>query len=356
MPSVWTNPDGMSWIEALTDESKVERHACLSPTWSETAWFSDYVLPMGHASDGHAVMSQETHAARWIGFRQPVLRVFLEDQGKQFSSTYEAQREAGLGEVWEGDEFWIELSWGGGPDGLRGIRKYFESPYRAGEKLLIGEYYRWIFENSVPGLPEAAAREGLTPYAYMRKYGAFLVEENVYLSHEQAAKEQDLQGAEVDPVTKGVRKKGSAVGVEIDNKTSVGFPTPSRKLEFYSGTLKDWGWPEYVIPTYIKRHVHQDNIDVAKGEMLLLPTFRLPTLIHSRSGNAKWLYEISHKNPVWMHPADAERVRIATGALVRLPTASGHFVDRIWITEGIRPGVVACSHHLGRWRLQEGAV
>src|SRR5438034_5803124 len=28
---VWTNPDGMSWIEMLTDEAKVERHACLTP-------------------------------------------------------------------------------------------------------------------------------------------------------------------------------------------------------------------------------------------------------------------------------------------------------------------------------------
>jgi len=35
----------------LTDEAKVERHACLTPIWSETAWFSEYVLPMGHASE-----------------------------------------------------------------------------------------------------------------------------------------------------------------------------------------------------------------------------------------------------------------------------------------------------------------
>jgi len=55
---VWTNPDGMSWIEMLSDESKVERHACLTPTWSETAWFADYVLPMGHASERHDLMSQ----------------------------------------------------------------------------------------------------------------------------------------------------------------------------------------------------------------------------------------------------------------------------------------------------------
>ena len=70
---VWTNPDGMSWIEMLSDESKVERHACLTPTWSETAWFADYVLPMGHGSERHDLMSQETQAARWIGFRQPIL-------------------------------------------------------------------------------------------------------------------------------------------------------------------------------------------------------------------------------------------------------------------------------------------
>jgi anaerobic selenocysteine-containing dehydrogenase len=48
----------MSWIETLRDESKVERHACLTPTWSETAWFADYVLPMGHASERHDLLTK----------------------------------------------------------------------------------------------------------------------------------------------------------------------------------------------------------------------------------------------------------------------------------------------------------
>jgi anaerobic selenocysteine-containing dehydrogenase len=350
---LWTNPDGMSWLEALSDESKIERHACLSPTWSETALFADYVLPMGHASERHDLMSQETHAARWIGFRQPVLRVALESQGGEFNFTYEAHREAGLGEVWEEDEFWIELSWRLDPDGSLGIRKYFESPYRPGEKLRIGEYYRWIFENSVPGLPAVAAKEGLSPYDYMRKYGAFLVEESSYGAHEQPLPDKALEGTKVDTASRIIHKQGTPVGVEIDGQPYTGFPTQSRKLEFYSKTLKDWKWPEFAIPTYARSHVHQDNIDAAKGEMLLLPTFRLPTLVHSRSGNSKWLYEISHKNPVWLHPSDANRMGVATGDLVRVATSIGHFVDRVWITEAIRPGVVACSHHLGRWRLQE---
>ncbi|HKV38550.1 MAG TPA: molybdopterin-dependent oxidoreductase [Blastocatellia bacterium] len=352
---VWTNPDGMSWIEALTDESKVERHACLTPTWSETAWFSDYVLPMGHASERHDLMSQETHAARWIGFRQPVLRVALERQGRKFNTTYEAHREAGLGEVWEEDEFWIELSWRVDPDGALGIRKFFESPYRPGEKLRVEEYYRWIFENSVPGLPEAAAKEGLTPLDYMRKYGSFLVSENVYGSHETVLQEQELKGCTADPVTRVISEGLTPIGVEIDGTVYRGFPTPSRKLEFYSKTLKDWKWPEYAIPTYIKSHVHRDHFDLNRNEMLLLPTFRLPTLVHTRSGNSKWLYEISHRNPVWLHPQDAARLKVSDGDLIKVQTAIGYFVDKVWITEGIRPGVIACSHHLGRWRLSEGS-
>lgn len=41
---------------------------------------------------------------------------------------------------------------------------------------------------------------------------------------------------------------------------------------------------------------------------------------------------------------------MATGDLVRVETEIGHFVLRSWVTEGIRPGVVACSHHMGRWK------
>jgi hypothetical protein len=37
---------------------------------------------------------------------------------------------------------------------------------------------------------------------------------------------------------------------------------------------------------------------------------------------------------------------------VRVTSRIGWYVNRAWVTEGIRPGVVACSHHLGRWKLR----
>ncbi len=360
---MWINPDGFMWLKALRDEAKIKCHVALTPTWNESAWFADYVLPMGHAGERHDLMSQETHSGQWIAFRQPVRRVALEKLGQKVNFTYEANP----GEVWEENEFWIELSARMDPDGSLGIRQWFESPYRAGEIITVAEYYQWIFENSVPGLPEAAAAQNLTPLEYMRKYGAFEIKATNYTPYEKEIAEIGDQKLKtnsqftihnsqfvIDQASR-IYKDGSPIGVVVDGQAKVGIGTPSRKLEFFSPTLHAWGWPEreYTIPWPLKSHVHPDNINREKGEMLLLPNFRLPTLIHTRSANAKWLYEISHKNPVWMHPSDAQRLDAKTGDLIRVETEIGYFVDRVWVTEGIKPGVIAMSHHLGRWRLQD---
>src|SRR5262249_60220948 len=121
-----------------------------------------------------------------------------------------------------------------------------------------------------------------------------------------------------------------------------GFPPPSGRLELFSPTLVEWGWPEHALPGYVHSHVHPERLDAARGEFVLLPTFRLPNLIHSRSANSKWLVEISHRNPVWMSTRDAARLGLQTDDLVRVETEIGHFVDRLWVPEGVRPGVVCC--------------
>lgn len=360
---VWTNPDGFSWIEVLRDEKLIGLHAAMTPTWSETAWYADYVLPMGHSSERHDLMSQESYAGQWIGFRQPVLRVYREKLGQKTEHTYETNP----GEVWEEDEFWIELSWAIDPDGSMGIRQWFESPYQPGRKITVDEYYGWMFENSVPGLPEAARREGLTPLAYMRKYGVFEVTKDVYRLNEKPVAEVDL--AEASTAQNGVlTKNGKSVGVVVDGKPVVGYNTPSRKLEIFSRTLVDWKWPEFALPEYYRSHIHRvaDEFDPkympsvdwpehAHGDVYtLLPIFRLPTLIHTRSGNSKALYEIAHKNPLWVNPVDARKLGgVRTGDLLKVHTEIGYFVLHAWVTEGLAPGVVACSHHLGRWRVNK---
>ena len=346
---LWTNPDGFSWMEVLQDKEKIGLHVALTPTWSETAWFADYILPMGLGTERHDTMSQETHAGQWLGFRQPVVRVAREKRGEHISATYEANP----GEVWEESEFWVALSWRIDPDGSLGIRRYFESPVRPGQPITMDEYYGWMFEHSVPGLPAAAAQEQLTPLAYMRKYGVFRVSDKSY----SRAFERPLDAAELENTIRDgsgetILRDGKAVGVVVDGVARAGLETPSRRLEFHSPTMVEWGWPEHAIPRYVPGHVHWRDLKRSEGEFDLLPNFRLPTLIHTRSP-VKWLYEISHSNPLWISTEDARRYAICTGDLVKVRTQIGFFVTRAWVTEGIRPGVLGMSHHLGRWRLHE---
>ena len=362
---VWTNPDGFSWIEMLLDERKVGCYVALTPTWNETSFFADYILPMGHASERHDTFSYEQYDGQWIGFRQPVLKVARERMGGR---VYDS-REINPGEVWEENEFYIDLSWRIDPDGSLGIRQHFESKLYPGNKLTVEEYYSWMFENSVPGLPEKAAAEGLSPLGYMQRYGAFEIRNGVgqVFAEEVPAEELDdlaiTQTGRVytrmsKPVASNIVPTGDPapdddgrrpVGVTVDGVVRRGFPTPSGRLEFYSTTLADWGWKDYALPTYIKSHVHPDNL--SENQFPLISTFRLPVQIHTRSANSKWLDEIAHTNPVWIHPTDADRLAVRDGDLVRVNTDLGYFVAKAWITEGIRPGVVACSHHMGRWRI-----
>jgi anaerobic selenocysteine-containing dehydrogenase len=364
---VWTNPDGFSWIEVLTDENLIGCHVALTPVWNETSYFADYILPMGLGPERHDIHSYETHDAQWLGFRQPVMRAARRRQGDDVTDT----REVNPGEVWEENEFWMELTWRIDGDGSLGIRQFVESKQKPGTRLGVDEYYGWLFENSVPGLPEAAAKEDLTPLEFMRRYGAFEITKKTGALYEQEvppAELDDLREDELGRVFTRAAKPASPnvvpvpspdgdadgrrlAGVRVDGEIKRGFPTPSGKLEFFSRTLSDWGWGECAIPTYILGHTHPENL--ASDQTILISTFRLPVQIHTRSANAKWLNEIAHTNPLWLHTTHAAKLGVRTGDLVRVETEIGYFVVRAWVTEGIKPGIVACSHHMGRWRVHE---
>ena len=241
---LWTNPDGFSWIETLTNEDLIGLHVALTPTWSETAYFADYILPMGLASERHDTHSYETHDAQWLGFRQPVLRAAQERLGKTITDT----RQVNPGAVWEENEFWIEVSWRIDPDGALGIRKFFESKQRPGERLSVDEYYSHIFTYSVPGLPERAAAENFTPLAYMKRYGAVEVQRHIGPVHEQPVPDAELEDTRTDMIgrvfTRGAKSAGPnivpqptpdgdtdgrrLVGIDLDGTIVRGFPGSNR--------------------------------------------------------------------------------------------------------------------------------
>ena len=264
-------------------------------------------------------------------------------------------RQVNPGEVWEENEFWIELSWRIDPDGSLGIRRHHESRARPGEKLTVEEYYGWMFENSVPGLPERAAAEGLTPLEWMRRYGAFEISSGLGALHEKPVAAGAVGEIVVDgsgraytsapePPDPNIVPTGTPgpdahgrrpIGVEVDGALLHGFPTPSGRLEFYSSTLAAWGWPNTPCPATSRAMFTGQPGRGPNGAAFHLPA--ADTDPHTL-GQRKWLDELAHTNPVWIHPLRRGPPRMAhTGDLVRVETDIGYFVAKAWVTEGSGP-------------------
>jgi len=394
---VWINPDGFRWIEALKDETKIELSMNLSPTWSETNWYCDYILPTGLAGERHDQHSEATMPARWLSFRQPALRVALEKMGWEpkdpTRGTLEAHMAAGLGEIWEEVEFWANImTHYVDPDGSLGVRKHWASKEDPTRAVTIAEWYQAAFDN-LPNLKSAASANEkykgskYPNYELMRDMGTWLEEDNIYKPQEREVKkvgdvyhvhgheykesevEKDEYGAlMVEDHVYGGKK---AIGLEADGEIVQGFHTLSKKAEFFSEWFAEWKWPEYAIPIYPKTkeerkkmvhivtQVHHDFME-KDNDFALNTVFRLSYNIHTRSVNSKHLMEISQNhNPVWINTADAKRLNIKQGDAIKVTISdtvsgleSGYFIAMAVPTEATMPGVLANSHHAGRWKLK----
>jgi len=393
---VWINPDGFRWIDILRDEKKVEMSMNLSPTWSETNWFCDYVLPVGLAGERHDQHSEPSRPERWTSFRQPAIRVALEKMGwipkDPTRATLEAHMKAGLGEIWEENEFFMNLLHGyADPDGKLGIRNYWASKKDPSRCVTISEWYDAGFRK-LPRLTKVAKEKypgsEFPCYEYMRDHGTWTEETNIFKPQERLMKEDlanntisshghEYKANEVKKDEFGTLKvehhgKTKSVGVEINGKKHEGFATPSKKYDVYCDWFgNDWKWPEYAMAFYprnkeerekyihVVSQVHHDHME-KDNEFALNTIFRLSYNIHTRSVNSKHLMEISQNhNPVWIHTSDAQRLGIESGDAIKVKIVdtvseleSGYFIAMAIPTEGTKPGVLANSHHAGRWRVK----
>jgi anaerobic selenocysteine-containing dehydrogenase len=416
---VWINPDGFRWIDTIKDESKMELTFNLSPVWSETNWYVDYILPVGLAGERHDQHSEATMPARWTSFRQPVMRVALEKMGwkpkNPNRATLEAHIKAGLGEVWEENEFWFDMVVNYiDPKGdlfldkakTKTVKSMWESKKNPGKPVTIAEWYDAAFGDNLPNLKATATSDEryknseFPVYEYMRDHGAWQEENKIYhaqekkvkidgehlISHGHKYKKEDLIHDKKTGVIYAKDHHGDGkykdnnkpVAIEIDGEVMEGFATLTKKLDFFCEWLADdWKWPEYAIPIYprseeekkemvhITSHVNHMYMDQSKNEYALNTVFRLPYNIHTRSANSKHLMEISQNHdPIWIATGDAKRQGFKRGDAIRVRIVdslvkdengnemeSGYFVAMAVPTEGVLPGTLACSHHGGRWKL-----
>ncbi len=137
------------------------------------------------------------------------------------------------------------------------------------------------------------------------------------------------------------------VGQKIGNKVYQVFKpdavNKSGYFELYSELLKIKGWPP--LPTFMAIPEHQNM----GSDDLILTTYKVPVMTHSRTANCKWLSEIYHDNPAKINTATAKKLGIKDGARIKIKSTVGEFKTTAMVTESIVPGVVAVSHHRGHW-------
>jgi anaerobic selenocysteine-containing dehydrogenase len=123
------------------------------------------------------------------------------------------------------------------------------------------------------------------------------------------------------------------------NFEKAGFRTASRRLEINLEKLT-----ELAAPHAGKITAQSD----AKIEELLLVTFS-KNIMSSQLANCKYLAEIVHDNPLWIHPVTAEKLGIKNGDRVKLQTSVGEIETKVRVTQSIHPQAVALARDFGHW-------
>jgi len=123
-----------------------------------------------------------------------------------------------------------------------------------------------------------------------------------------------------------------------------GFGTPSGKIEIYSNTLKEAGYPP--LPTYIEpAESPYSKPEFAKEFPLILITgARQLEYIHSQGRNIVPLRKDAPFPELEMHPSVAEKYRVSQGEMVWLETKRGRIKVEAKITENIMPKVLSLPH------------
>ncbi|MFH1141928.1 MAG: molybdopterin-dependent oxidoreductase [Chloroflexota bacterium] len=149
------------------------------------------------------------------------------------------------------------------------------------------------------------------------------------------------------------------------------FDTPSKKFEFYSGTLKS---------LFEGKKVTDKELSVyrikARGDLLYVPHYEDPTFIgdtarfplvlityknalnqEGRSQNAPWaqemylapLYGEGWTNFAEINPDTAKRFGITDGAIINVESEVGKIQAKAKLSDGIHPDVVAMCYGQGHW-------
>ncbi len=345
-PMTW--PEGRTTaVEVLRDEKLLRFHACSDIIYSEMAHYADLILP------------DATYLERW---------------GMDIRNNLELQHYAMLrqpmvappGEALSFPEVLFNVGRRLGPAQAR----YFA----------FGTHEDYV-RVQCSKLPTTGpdGRRFADGFSYMKHYGVHVdtSQPKAYEVFRRKLGAAQLEGARVDEASGCIVKadkpggKERAIGLMVGGEALRGFATPSRRFEIHApevakvaaaAGMRDDGMPSFRPVPGLAR---------LAADRFVLTTFKWNVHTQGRTASQKYLAEIVHDNPMWMHPRTAARIGVKSGDLVELTTyrpRSGSDGDRafkaaagagdevvgrarirVFVTEGIHPKVLAVSNSVG-WR------
>ena len=354
-PITW--PEMHVTRNVFLDEKKIGFHVCINPFFNETASLADMVLPWTTYMERWDVDARGAYNLKpYLSMRRPMVDA--------------------LGEAKDVREIFPELARriGGG------MEKWFP------EDQSIEDYMTEFVKN----VPFDESRYE-SPMDFLEKVGAFEdpAEDPYYEPYLRRLTDEELKGSSTDPATGLITKDGKGIGILHDGTAVEGFRTPSRKLEVRSEFVQKVGRNEdvsdlvdkanskgsnrpenhrgheyeiYPWPSYMQIEEHE-NLD---DDQLIMTSFKWNVHNHGRTANLKWLSEIVHSNPAWIHPETAAKFGLESGDWIELRGYRSKTIDGnlktlklghgeienslrlpVVVTVGVHPKAIAISNSLG---------
>ncbi len=247
------------------------------------------------------------------------------------------------GDVWPdlAKRLGFELAWKDKEDFVRQSCEMTPGVKEAGGLEYMKKRGVWHDENAEPnyGFYEASVDVSGDGVILDEKTGVYWNWKKAGAASEAEAKTNGYLG------TNGA--KGAYVAQNIDGKAYLAYPPKTKfmksgLLDFYSDNFASKGFPAF--PTYTPAPEHEN---MGEDDMILT-TYKIAVHTHSRTAHCKWLTEIKHDNPAWINTKTANDRGIADGDKIKVSSDTGEMTTTAHVTEGVMPGVIAISYHLGR--------
>lgn len=322
----FSGTDGARWDKALT---KLPFFVHCVPMFSEMTYFADIVLPAAlHHSEDWAIVRSKANLYGHTSIQQPVIERMFDVKGVETEVTWLLAE---------------KLDAKGFPNMLQWVKSY-KDPETGKEPTNSLEFA--IYATKI------------------RSQKCWDPAENKDYKGDRPTGWEDF------------RKKGivNSPKFTFRQKWEKGFPTETKKFEFYSETLKKG--------LVAHADTHKVSVDKvmeatnyeARGELAFVPHYESPKRHGSRSeypfdlvdmksrhnregrsSNLTWAYtfkscdpgDVNEQDVIQINPADAGKLGISEGDMVKVSSVIGSLKVRARLWEGVRPGCVAKCYGQG---------